>query len=77
MMVESRNGQAKRTTDFRFVLDEDPNHVVLAFDTKAEQTEVYLTRGQLERLVFEADNAVGKLKCREKLSDPIPKRGSS
>ena len=77
MMVEARNEQAKRTTDFRFVVDKDPDHVVLAFDTPTERTEVYLTRGQLERLVFEADNAVGKLKCREKLSDPIVKRGRS
>lgn len=61
--------EAKYTTDFRFVVDDDSGSAVLAFDTPAERTEVYLTRGQLERLVSEADNAVSKLKCREKLSE--------
>ena len=42
--------------------------MILAFDTEAARTEIYLTRGQLERLLHEADTAIGKLKCREKLS---------
>jgi len=71
MTVEStaRHDQAMKTTDFRFLVGDDPDHVVLEFDTPTKQTEVYLTKGQLERLVYEADTAVGKLKCREKLSN--------
>lgn len=70
-MVEAPQEQAKRTTKFRFVIDDAPDHVVLSFDTPNEETQFYLTRGQLESLVSEADNAVESLKCREKLSDPV------
>lgn len=62
--------QAVKTTDFRFLVGEDDGSVVLEFDTP-ETTEIYLTKGQLERLVFQAENAVETLKCREKLSAPI------
>jgi hypothetical protein len=60
---------AQLTTDFRFVVEEDPDHVVLKLDTPDEQADVYLTKGQLERLVQEAQLAVEKLACREKLPD--------
>jgi len=71
MTVEpaARQPKAMKTTDFRFLVGDDPDHVVLEFDTPQEPLEVYLTKGQLERLVFAADTAVGKLKCREKLSE--------
>ncbi len=69
MATESmaQHAEAMKTTDFRFLVGDDPDHVVLEFDTPTRQTEVYLTKGQLERLVYEAETAVGKLKCREKL----------
>jgi hypothetical protein len=65
----ARHAEAMKTTDFRFLVEADPDRVVLEFDTQTEQTEVYLTKGQLERLVYEAEAAVGKLKCREKLAE--------
>ncbi|MGH6736541.1 MAG: hypothetical protein ACRECX_10755 [Methyloceanibacter sp.] len=70
MTVETTpHDDAMQTTDFRFVVGDGSDHVVLEFDTPAEQTEVYLTKGQLERLLLEADTAVEKLKCREKLGE--------
>jgi hypothetical protein len=69
MTVESMARHAMTTTDFRFLVGNDPDHVVLEFDTPQQQTEVYLTKGQLERLVYEADTAIGKLKCRERLPE--------
>jgi hypothetical protein len=70
MSVESvaPHAEAMKTTDFRFLVGDDPDHVVLEFDTPTQQTEVYLTKGQLDRLVYEAGTAVERLKCREKLS---------
>ncbi|MEZ5828047.1 MAG: hypothetical protein R3D30_02825 [Hyphomicrobiales bacterium] len=70
----ARHDEAMTTTDFRFVVGDDPDHVVLEFDNPTERTEVYLTRGQLERLLHEADTALEGLRCRAKLSGMARRR---